>query len=272
VFSQSLDLIWADLSTSDLQNGSLQNPLAADLVLSEVNQRIRSNRQEQNTYLRLMQPNLSKGDANGGGKGFKKSSLAPEIKISTSDYILNKIMAYSEVILGEFNIPRDDGIRSMSADDYLKLRLIPMAAHYMNKAPGLALTSQVALIMGVLLAVSSSIISTFGFSVYIPAVLAFSSTISGWTNYQQVELRLLQTNAAQSQLNQLLVWWDGLSMIEKRVPSNKDRLITESENVILSQATIYSGSNSSNSADRDGDGDIDSDDEDTSGKDKKDKK
>jgi len=106
-------------------------------------------------------------------------------------------------------------------------------------------------------------------SVFIPAVLALSTTINAWTNYQQVELRLLQTNAAQGQLNQLLVWWDGLSMIEKRVPSNKDKLITESENVILSQATIYSGSNNSSSADQDGDGDVDSDDEDIASSKKK---
>ena len=173
------------------------------------------------------------------------------------------------MILGEFNIPRDDGIRSMSADDYLKLRLIPMAAYYMNKSPGLAIQSQISLVLGVLLAVSSSIISTFDLSVFIPAVLALSTTINAWTNYQQVELRLLQTNAAQGQLNQLLVWWDGLSTIEKRVPSNKDKLITESENVILSQATIYSGSNNSSSADQDGDGDVDADDEDIASSKKK---
>ena len=75
MFSTSLDLIWADLATSDLQNGSLQNPLASDLVLSEINQRIRSNRQEQNTYLRLMQPNLNKNEGGVGGGGKKKSVL-----------------------------------------------------------------------------------------------------------------------------------------------------------------------------------------------------
>lgn len=41
---------------------------------------------------------------------------------------------------------------------------------------------------------------------------------------------------------QMLVWWDGLTMIEKRVPVNKDTLIRTTENCILSQSTTIGGS------------------------------
>ena len=34
-----------------------------------------------------------------------------------------------------------------------------------------------------------------------------------------------QTNAAINQLNQLVIWWDALSMIEKRVGANKEFMV-----------------------------------------------
>jgi hypothetical protein len=36
----------------------------------------------------------------------------------------------------------------------------------------------------------------------------------------------VQTNAAINQLNQLVIWWDALSMIEKRVGANKEFLVS----------------------------------------------
>ena len=35
----------------------------------------------------------------------------------------------------------------------------------------------------------------------------------------------------------MLVWWDGLTMIEKRVPTNKEILVRSTESTILAQAT-----------------------------------
>jgi hypothetical protein len=37
---------------------------------------------------------------------------------------------------------------------------------------------------------------------------------------------LVQTNAAINQLNQLVIWWDALSMIEKRVGANKEFMVS----------------------------------------------
>ena len=40
---------------------------------------------------------------------------------------------------------------------------------------------------------------------------------------------------------QLLVWWDALTLIEKRVPANKDQLVKKTEATIQAQATIFPG-------------------------------
>ena len=37
------------------------------------------------------------------------------------------------------------------------------------------------------------------------------------------------------------MWWDGLTMIEKRVPTHKETLVRVTEECIQAQATIFSG-------------------------------
>ena len=40
---------------------------------------------------------------------------------------------------------------------------------------------------------------------------------------------------------QMLVWWDSLTVIEKRVPTNVDQLVKKTEATIRAQATIFQG-------------------------------
>ena len=86
------------------------------------------------------------------------------------------------------------------------------------------LTSSVTAVI-IFFSVFSSILSTLGYIQFIPAVFAISGAATAWTSYRQTDLLLVQTNAAINQLNQLVIWWDSLSMIEKRVGANKEFLV-----------------------------------------------
>ena len=111
-------------------------------------------------------------------------------------------------------------------------------------APGLSLFLHFAGVIGVFLSVASSALSSFSLSAFLPAVLAFSGSLTDWLNYRQIELRLIQTNSALNALNKSLVWWECLSMIEKRNIFNKDTLVQSTETIIKQQATIFSGGSS----------------------------
>ena len=117
-------------------------------------------------------------------------------------------------------------------------------SNYSSIAPGLSLFLHFAGVIGVFLSVASSALSSFSLSAFLPAVLAFSGSLTDWMNYRQIELRLIQTNSALNALNKLLVWWECLSMIEKRNIFNKDTLVQSTENIIKQQATIFSGGSS----------------------------
>ena len=119
----------------------------------------------------------------------------------------------------------NNSVPSLNFTSVFQLRLTPQLARFMVKTPALHRLSSTVTAVIIFFSVFSSILSTFGYIQFIPAVFALSGAATAWTSYSQTDLVLVQTNAAINQLNQLVIWWDALSMIEKRVGANKEFMV-----------------------------------------------
>lgn len=152
----------------------------------------------------------------------------------------------------------DDGLGNLTADEYVKIRLTPLMASFTTKAPPMASINTCVSLITILLSVVSSVLTTFQLVTFIPVALALSSALSSWSSYLQIELRLCRTNSALHQLHQLVVWWDSLNMIEKRVSTNKEYLVQITEAAIQGQIVSAVSSKTNNN-----EGDDDDDTKDT---------
>ena len=88
----------------------------------------------------------------------------------------------------------------LSADDYVHLRMLPLLAEISVATPMISIYIYVITIVGAILSVISSALSTFGYSVFIPAALAISGAIAAWGSYHQLEQKLFKKNVAAHQL------------------------------------------------------------------------
>ena len=84
-------------------------------------------------------------------------------------------------------------------------------------------------------------------------MLITSSIYFHRTSYCQSEAKLAQTNFAKQQLHQVLIWWDSLNMIEKRVQSNKEYVVQTTEAAIQAQAASYNSKSNQDDSDDDSD-------------------
>ena len=187
---------------ADLQNGTLRAPPFPTAALDDINARLRNNRKEQLTYLIPMQ---RKG-GQGGGDDPKKGKDEVEVKKSHGLFdTIRSILAHGAKIsaLGSDEIRLDDGVSPLSADDYVILRVIPMAAYMTKQAPMYSWLRIISQALGVIFSVMASALTAFQLIAFIPAVLALAGAVSTMTQYWQIDLRLLQTNAARSQLHQV---------------------------------------------------------------------
>ena len=70
---------------------------------------------------------------------------------------------------------------------------------------------------------------------YTPIVLAVVAVIEFSVQYMQLESELPAANATTLALTRVLVWWDGLSLIQQRMPSSKHKLVDLVETALLLQ-------------------------------------
>lgn len=90
----------------------------------------------------------------------------------------------------------DDGLSRLSADDYVQIRMLPFLAQIVVKTPYLSFHVSAISIFSAIFAVVASALSTYGYSVFIPATLAISSSLASWGAYNQLEQRLFKKNIA----------------------------------------------------------------------------
>lgn len=137
-FSLILDQIWADLAASDLQNGSLRTPHDTSQALADINARIQSNMGEQDCYLKLI-GNLD--DVEGGKRKKEKQAILDGEYEKKKWYkpLLSccSFFATNTAKIGVAGLKtlfasqlKDDGVSPLSADEYVRLRMIPTAAYY----------------------------------------------------------------------------------------------------------------------------------------------
>ena len=70
----------------------------------------------------------------------------------------------------------DDGVSSLTADEYVKVRLIPLIASLTHKTPKLNLLTTTITCIVTMLSVCSSVFASFNLTVFIPLALAFGKS------------------------------------------------------------------------------------------------
>ena len=58
-------------------------------------------------------------------------------------------------------------------------------------------------------------------------------------SYRQLDGRLPAINHALGELIQLLLWWDGLSILQQRMPYYKEKLVTSTEEIIVKEVETF---------------------------------
>ena len=161
--------------------------------------------------------------------------LSLSLSVCLSVFVYDSVSVYLSICLSLLpSLPKaktylrhfiNNSVPSLNFTSVFQLRLTPQLARFMVKTPALHRLSSTVTAVIIFFSVFSSILSTFGYIQFIPAVFALSGAATAWTSYSQTDLVLVQTNAAINQLNQLVIWWDALSMIEKRVGANKEFMV-----------------------------------------------
>ena len=76
----------------------------------------------------------------------------------------------------------------------------------------------------------------------VPIIFAVTAALGSGQEFHKYKHRIEVGNTMIVQLNELKLWWTSLSVYQKQLPYNKDRLVQQSERIITAElSSAYDG-------------------------------
>eukprot|EP00747_Dinoflagellata_sp_TGD_P091073 gnl/TRDRNA2_/TRDRNA2_164931_c5_seq1.p1 gnl/TRDRNA2_/TRDRNA2_164931_c5~~gnl/TRDRNA2_/TRDRNA2_164931_c5_seq1.p1 ORF type:complete len:155 (+),score=25.92 gnl/TRDRNA2_/TRDRNA2_164931_c5_seq1:50-466(+) len=95
---------------------------------------------------------------------------------------------------------------------------------------------QLVILLGTLV---SAVLGILSLQTWIPMTVAMVAGIESIAQFEQTSSQLTGANASLAQLKKLRIWWQSLSMVEKRMPTNKTQLVEEAEEAIEGEVAAW---------------------------------
>jgi hypothetical protein len=133
----------------------------------------------------------------------------------------------------------DDGISVITADDYVFFRFMPLIQYHTSISKFLTTRVQQLQIMQFFLTAVLAGARPLRFERWVPFFVALITVITGTLEFENYPARLRNVNQSLECLKNLRIWWQSLSMVERRLPKNKELLVIGAEATADSEISAW---------------------------------
>jgi hypothetical protein len=126
----------------------------------------------------------------------------------------------------------DNHYEPVHPDGYLKFRVVKVMNFYKSRIPTYNRVRNIAQFLLVAGSISSGAVAFFGVSEWAAIISAFALAISALMEFQGTNSKLTRYSGTVHSLQQLIIWWQTLPVIERSNVYNIDRLITTTESIL----------------------------------------
>jgi len=176
------------------------------------------------------------------------TTLKPKEKLSSRINYINSSLMKTDVSLHglyKYNGPippqmngaagKDDGYSTLSAEQYIKIRIDDQLSYYQNTA--FKLEKQLKTFQWLILL--SGGVGTFlaaaGFPIWVALTTTLVATFVSFLEYKQLENTLIKYNQTRTELSNIKLWWISLSNSERTKEENKDKLVQKIEDFLRTE-------------------------------------
>jgi len=131
----------------------------------------------------------------------------------------------------------DDGSKPLNAEQYVMLRVLPLARRLRKDAP--KLMKQTGLLQALILLASgvATILAAFNYSLYVTIAVAFVVAFSALQEFEGIQNKLRSTNETLRTLDEVIHWWGSLSVVERRKSSTLEEVVERTEEAYMTLVT-----------------------------------
>jgi hypothetical protein len=156
----------------------------------------------------------------------EKKALTSEIA-NTHMVLYDEKLGYPPKMYGEE--AKDDGFSKLKPDDYIRIRLVGQISYYQGRTKSLRCKLDFLHWCTYIIAAIGTLLAVFELQVWIALATTLTTTIGSWLGQMQWENSVTTYNQNVANLDQIRLWWKGLSAAERFLPENRDALVLNTE-------------------------------------------
>lgn len=130
---------------------------------------------------------------------------------------------------------QDDGFSKLSPEDYIRIRLKGQISYYETKTGELRKKLDWLQWTTYILAGAGALLAVFGQQVWIAVATTVGTTIGAWIGQMQWENSVSTYNQNAANLNEIMLWWDGLTPAAQSLIENRDELVLRTETTLKNE-------------------------------------
>eukprot|EP00802_Teleaulax_amphioxeia_P002218 Tamp_02220.p1 GENE.Tamp_02220~~Tamp_02220.p1 ORF type:complete len:1055 (+),score=171.08 Tamp_02220:1064-4228(+) len=126
----------------------------------------------------------------------------------------------------------EDHVSPLQPTKYIQLRLLTLLSFYQSRIPKydrIRNTCSGLLLVGT---AAAAIIAYLGFSKYVAILTATTAAVTSWLEFHSTSTKISRYSASILSINNLLLWWDSISDVDKASPANVDHLVSMGEGIV----------------------------------------
>lgn len=139
----------------------------------------------------------------------------------------------------------DDKYCPVKTDDYIELRMQQAMHKKALQIQNMASRNKSINFVTKMITIGSGGTAALSLQWAVPIVLAVTASLGTGQEFRSYPRRIDLGNAMVMQLNELKLWWMSLSMYQKQLPHNKDKLVMSVEKIIVTEMETSFGSSNS---------------------------
>ena len=136
----------------------------------------------------------------------------------------------------------DDKYCPIKADNFIELRMQEAMHKKAGKIQKMVARNKSANFVTKMITIGSGATAALSMQWAVPIVLGVTAALGTGQEYRSYPRRIDLGNAMVMQLNDLKLWWMSLSMYQKQLPHNKDKLVLSAEKIIVAEMEESFGS------------------------------
>ncbi len=133
----------------------------------------------------------------------------------------------------------DDGYSTLTSDNYVNARLDPQISYYQKRTKNLYRDLMVLQMLILIGGGVGTFIAAIGLELWVALTATFVSVFTIYLQYNQIENTLIKYNQALNGLNNIKVWWTSLTANEKNDIKNRDKLVSSTEQILLTEHQVW---------------------------------